>query len=46
MTGVLNLMPTMEHEGLAFERMLLADSREEEKTLVAVYAVKNAPIGA
>lgn len=30
----------MEHEGLAFERTLLADSREEEKTLVAVYAVK------
>lgn len=25
----------MEHEGLAFERTLLADSREEEKTLVA-----------
>lgn len=37
----------MEHEGLAFARTLLADSREEEKNLVAVYAVnKNAPIGA
>lgn len=37
----------MEHEGLAFERTLLADSREEEKTLVAVYAVKEKrPIGA
>ena len=30
----------MEHEGLAFERTLYADTQEEEKTLVAVYAVK------
>lgn len=30
----------MEHESLAFERTLLADSREEEKNLVAIYAVK------
>lgn len=37
----------MVHEGLAFERTLFADSREEEKTLVAVYTVnKNAPTGA
>lgn len=37
----------MEHEGLAFERTLFADPREEEKTLVAVYAVKEKrPIGA
>ena len=37
----------MEHEGLAFARTLLADSWEEEKTLVAVYAVKEKrPTGA
>ena len=30
----------MEHEGLSFARTLMADSREEEKTLVAVYAVE------
>lgn len=37
----------MEHECLAFERTLYADTREEEKTLVAVYAVKEKrPIGA
>ena len=37
----------MEHEGLAFERMMYADTREEEKTLVAVYAAKEKrPLGA
>ena len=30
----------MAHEGLAYTRTLYADSREEEKTLVAIYAVK------
>ena len=37
----------MEHEGLSFARMLMADSREKEKTLVAVYAAKEKrPLGA
>ena len=30
----------MEHESLAFERTLFADTQEEEKTLAAVYTVK------
>lgn len=30
----------LEHESLAFERTLYADTQEEEKILVAVYAVK------
>ena len=30
----------MEHKSLAFERTLFADTREEERILVAVYAIK------
>ena len=30
----------MAHEGLAFGRTMLSDTQEEEKTLVAVYAVE------
>ena len=37
----------MEHEGLAFARTMFADTQEEEKNLVAVYAVKEKrPLGA